>query len=127
MKRFRSWLPAIAIFCLALFVRVLYNNTVAQHYYPLHDSLFYQTIGFNMIKEHCFCLHPTSRRCIALRSGPFIMAGLSLIFRPQRLFRTPLPVFLIGSGTCVLLYLFARDLFVPAFRHHRRSRGSHLS
>ena len=58
MKRLGLWLPAIAIFCLALFVRILYNNTVAQHYYPLHDSLFYQTIGLNTIKEHCFCLHP---------------------------------------------------------------------
>ncbi|HVB73157.1 MAG TPA: glycosyltransferase family 39 protein [Ktedonobacteraceae bacterium] len=114
MKRFRSLLPAIAIFCLALFVRVLYNNTVAQHYYPLHDSLFYQTIGFNIIKEHCFCLHPYISTVYRTPLWPFIMAGLSLIFGPSDYFAR-LFLCLIGSGTCVLLYLFARDLFGPRF------------
>ena len=31
MKRLQPWLPAIGIFCLALLVRVIYNNTVAYH------------------------------------------------------------------------------------------------
>lgn len=110
MKRLRSWLPVIAIFCLALFVRVLYNNTVAQHYYPLHDSLFYQTIGLNIIKEHCFCLHPYISTVYRTPLWPFIMAGLSLVFGPGGYFAR-LFLSLIGSGTCVLVYLFARDLF----------------
>lgn len=110
MKRLQSWLPAIAIFCLALFVRVLYNNTVAQHYVPLHDSLFYQTIGLNIIKEHCFCLHPYISTAYRAPLWPFIMAGLSLIFGPSDYFAR-LFLSLIGSGTCVLVYLFARDLF----------------
>ncbi len=110
MKRLRPWLPAMAIFCLALFVRVLYNNTVAQHYYPLHDSLFYQTIGLNLIKEHCFCLHPYISTVYRAPLWPFIMAGLSLIFGPSDYFAR-LFLCLVGSGTCVLVYLFARDLF----------------
>ncbi len=110
MKRLRPWLPAIAIFCLALFVRILYNNTVAQHYYPLHDSLFYQTIGLNIIKERCFCLHPYISTVYRAPLWPFIMAGISLLFGPGDYFAR-LFLSLIGSGTCVLVYLFARDLF----------------
>src|SRR5579863_503300 len=110
MKRLRSSLPAIAIFRSALLVRVLYNNTVAQHYYPLHDSLFYQTIGLNLIKEHCFCLHPYISTVYRAPLWPFIMAGLSLIFGPSDYFAR-LFLCLVGSGTCVLVYLFARDLF----------------
>jgi 4-amino-4-deoxy-L-arabinose transferase-like glycosyltransferase len=110
MKRLQSWLPAIAIFCLALIVRVLYNNTVAQHYTPLHDSLFYQTIGLNIMKEHCFCLHPYISTVYRTPLWPFIIAGLSLIFGPSDYFAR-LFLSLIGSGTCVLVYLFARDLF----------------
>src|ERR1700730_10056133 len=110
MKRLRSWLPAIVIFCLALFVRVLYNNTVAQHYYPLHDSLFYQTIGLNVIREHCFCLHPYISTVYRAPLWPFIMAGLSLIFGPSDYFAR-LFLCCIRSGNCLLVYPFARDLF----------------
>ena len=56
MKRIKPILPAIGIFCFALTVRIIYNNTVAYHYYPLHDSAFYQGIAFHLLKEHCFCL-----------------------------------------------------------------------
>ena len=34
--------PPPWLFCLALLVRVVYNLTVARHYFPLHDSLAYQ-------------------------------------------------------------------------------------
>lgn len=91
-------------------MRVLYNNTVAQHYYPLHDSLFYQTIGLNLVKEHCFCLHPYISTVYRAPLWPFIMAGLSLIFGPSDYFAR-LFLCVVGSGTCVLVYLFARDLF----------------
>src|SRR5216683_3326813 len=110
MRRIRPLLPAIGIFCLALLVRVIYNNTVAHNYYPLHDSLFYQTIGLNVIKEHCFCLHPYISTAYRPPLWPFIIAGLSLIFGPSDYFAR-LFLSLIGSGTCVLVYLFARDLF----------------
>src|SRR5260370_16841715 len=82
MKRLQSWLPAIAIFCLALFVRVLYNDTVAQHYVPLHDSLFYQTIGLNIVKEHCFCLHPYISTVYRAPLWPFIIGAISIVFGP---------------------------------------------
>ena len=110
MKRLLTFAPAIGIFCLALLVRVVYNNTVAYSYYPLHDSLFYQTIGFNVIKEHCFCLHPYITTVYRAPLWPWIIAAISLVIGPgdyyARLF-----LCCIGSGTCVLIYLFAKDLF----------------
>jgi len=123
MKRLQPWLPAIGIFCLALLVRVIYNNTVAYHYDPLHDSLFYQTIGFNIIKEHCYCLHPGSSTIDRAPLWPFILAGISLIFGPSNYFAR-LFLSLIGSGTCVIVYLFVRDLFGWRLGRHR---GGHLS
>ncbi|HEX6110019.1 MAG TPA: glycosyltransferase family 39 protein, partial [Ktedonobacteraceae bacterium] len=110
MKRIKPMLPAIGIFCFALIVRVIYNNTVAYHYYPLHDSAFYQGIAFHLLKQHCFCLEsyvPTVNRPPL---WPFTIAGISLIFGPSDYFAR-LFLSLVGSGTCVLVYLFARDLF----------------
>ncbi|HLH60603.1 MAG TPA: glycosyltransferase family 39 protein [Ktedonobacteraceae bacterium] len=110
MKRVRAWLPAACIFCLALLVRIVYNNTVAAHYYPLHDSLFYQTIGLNLLREHCFCLESHISTVYRAPLWPFIIAGISIIFGPgdyvARIFLS-----IVGSGTCMLVYLFARDLF----------------
>ncbi len=110
MKRVKPWLPAIGIFCLALLVRVIYNNTVAHNYYPTHDSAFYQAIGFNLLKEHCFCLESGIPSVDRAPLWPFIIAGLTSVFGPSDYFAR-LFLSLIGSGTCVLIYLFARDLF----------------
>ncbi len=110
MKRIKPILPAIGIFCFALTVRIIYNNTVAYHYYPLHDSAFYQGIAFHLLKEHCFCLEAYVPTVDRAPLWPFIIAGLSLIFGPSDYFAR-LFLSLVGSGTCVLVYLFARDLF----------------
>ncbi len=110
MKRIKPILPAIGIFCLALTVRIIYNNTVAYHYYPLHDSAFYQGIAFHLLKEHCFCLEAYVPTVYRAPLWPFTIAGLSLIFGPSDYFPR-LFLCLVGSGTCVLVYLFARDLF----------------
>src|SRR5215467_12719143 len=110
MKRIKPLLPAIGIFCLALTVRIIYNNTVAYHYYPLHDSAFYQGIAFHMLKQHCFCLESYVPTVDRAPLWSFIIAGLSLIFGPSDYFAR-LFLCLVGSGTCVLIYLYARDLF----------------
>ena len=110
MKRIKPLLPAIGIFCLALLVRVIYNNTVVYNYYPLHDSAFYQAIGFNLLKEHCFCLQSYVPTAYRAPLWPFTIAGISIIFGPSDYFAR-IFLSLIGSGTCVLVYLFARDLF----------------
>jgi 4-amino-4-deoxy-L-arabinose transferase-like glycosyltransferase len=110
MKRIKPILPAIGIFCLALIVRIIYNDTVAYHYYPLHDSAFYQGIAFHLLNEHCFCLESYVPTVDRAPLWPFTIAGLSLIFGPSDYFAR-LFLSLVGSGTCVLVYFFARDLF----------------
>ena len=110
----KPWLPASGIFCLALLVRVIYNNTVAHDYYPLHDSRFYQVIGFNLLKEHCFCLQLHISTVGRAPLWPAIIAVIAFFLGPSDYFAR---LFFcgIGSGTCVLLYLFARDVFGRPF------------
>ena len=110
MKHVKSMLPAIGIFCFALLIRVIYNNTVAHNYYPLHDSAFYHTIGLHLLNEHCFCLEPYISTAYRAPLWPFIIAGISTVLGPNDYFARVF-LSLIGSGTCVLIYLFARDLF----------------
>ncbi len=107
MKQLQSCLPAWSIFCLALLVRVVYNNTVAHPYYPLHDSLAYQSIGLNIIKEHCFCQYPHIPTVYRAPLWPGIIAVIALLFGPSDYFAR-LFLCCIGSGTCVLVYLFAK-------------------
>ena len=110
MKRVKPWLPALGIFCFALLVRVIYNNTVAFQYHPLHDSLTYQILARNLIEEHCFCVNPYISTVYRAPLWPFLMAGVSLLFGPSD-YVARISLSVIGSGTCVLIYLFARDLF----------------
>lgn len=110
MKRVKPWLPALGIFCLALLVRVIYNNTVAFQYYPLHDSLTYQLLARNLLAEHCFCVNPYISTVYRAPLWSFLMAGVSLLFGPGD-YAARIALSVIGSGTCVLVYLFARDLF----------------
>jgi 4-amino-4-deoxy-L-arabinose transferase-like glycosyltransferase len=101
--------PVGGIFVLALLVRVIYNLTVSRGYFPLHDSLTYQNLAFNMLDHHCFCLKQgvtVSRAPL----WPFIIAGISLaVGRANILDR--LFLCLLDAGTCLLIYATVRDLF----------------
>src|SRR5579883_1768239 len=110
MQRIKPFLPAMLLFCLALLVRLLYNLTVASAYYPEYDSAAYQSIAFNIIDEHCFCLHPYITTVYRPPLWPWIIAGLSLIFGRADIYDR-LFLCCLGAGTCVLIYLFARELF----------------
>lgn len=110
MQRVKPLLPAALIFSVALLVRILYNVTVAHAYFPQHDSAQYQLIGFNLIDEHCFCLHPYITTAYRPPLWPFLIAGISLIFGRADIYDR-LFLCILGAGTCVLIYLFARDLF----------------
>lgn len=110
MQRFKLSLPAIVLFCTALLVRVLYNITVASAYFPRYDSVQYQTIGFNLIDEHCFCLHPYITTAYRPPLWPFLIATFSLLFGRADIYDR-LFLCCLDAGTCVLIYLFARDLF----------------
>ena len=110
LKRWQTYIPAIGIFCLALLVRVIYNLTVARYYTPLHDSLFYYTIGQHLLNEHCFCLQPYLPTVYRAPLWPFIIAGIVSVLG-QHDFLPRYFLCLVGSGTCTLVYLFAKDLF----------------
>lgn len=114
MKRVKPYLPATGVFVLALLVRVIYNRTVALNYVPLHDSLFYQTIGLNLVSEHCFCLHPYVTTVYRAPLWPFILAAFSIFFGPNNLMPR-LFLSVLDAGTCLIVYLFARDLFGRRF------------
>jgi 4-amino-4-deoxy-L-arabinose transferase-like glycosyltransferase len=113
MKRIKPFLPAISIFCIALLVRIVYNLTVAPLYYPLHDSLGDQIIAFNILDKHCFCLSPNNTTVSTVTRvplWPLVISGVSLIADRANIFDR-LFLSCADAGTCVLTYLFARDLF----------------
>src|SRR5579864_2925256 len=114
MKRIKPFIPAISIFCLALLARVIYNSTVAGQYFPLHDSLYYQTIGINFVTHGCFCLQTNVTTVYRAPLWPIMLGGFSLFFGKNdlvgRIFLS-----LLDAGTCTLIYLFARDLFGRRF------------
>lgn len=112
MKALRSLftLPTISVFLLALLVRIGYNETVAAGYFPLHDSLTYQTIAFNLLQEHCYCQLPHLPTVDRAPLWPFVIAAIYGLLAPHdHLVRLFLCV--VGSGTCLLIYFFAKDLF----------------
>src|SRR5258708_11774144 len=110
MQRIKPFVPACALFCVALLVRITYNFTVARAYFPKYDSGQYQTIAFNLLDEHCFCLHPYITTAYRPPLWPFLVAGISLIFGRADIYDR-LFLSCLGAGICVLIYLFARDLF----------------
>jgi 4-amino-4-deoxy-L-arabinose transferase-like glycosyltransferase len=110
MKRLEQFIPVGGIFLLALMVRFIYNEAAVHDYYPLHDSLTYQAIAFNILREHCYCLQshlPTVDR------APLWPALIAAIYGLHGSHDHYVRLFLciVGSGTCALIYLFARDLF----------------
>ena len=110
MKLVKKYLPFISVFGLALCVRVVYNVVVAKDYYPLHDSSVYQTIAFNILHEHCYCLLPHLPTVDRAPLWPAMIAVIYGILGPHdhyvRLF-----LCFVGAGTCALIYVFADDLF----------------
>ncbi len=112
MKRLQALftLPVISIFGLALIVRVTYNYTVGNGYFPLHDSLTYQTIAYNIIREHCFCYLPHLPTVDRAPLWPTMIAAIySVVGGQDRVVRIFLSF--VGSGTCTLIYFFSKDLF----------------
>ncbi len=103
-------LPILLVFGLAVVVRVLYNIIVAAEYYPDHDSLTYQTIAYNILREHCYCLLPHLPTVDRAPLWPAIIAAVYGTLGDQDR-KVRLLLCVIGAITCVLIYCFARDLF----------------
>jgi hypothetical protein len=102
--------PALAIYCLALVVRLVYNLTAARAYQPSYDAALYNFIARNLITRHCYCIFGTQPTVSRAPLWPWIMAAIYAIFGQNDLYAR-LFYCLLGSGTCVIVYWFARDLF----------------
>ncbi len=110
MKRLQPYMPAAAIFCLALFVRVVYNVTAGRGYTPTYDSHTYQQLALNILHYHCFCQAPGVPMVGREPFWPAVIAVIYDMLSPRNIY-VRLFLSVVGSGTCVLVYLFARDLF----------------
>ena len=110
MKPARFQWASFGIFGLALAIRITYNFVVAYGYYPLHDSLTYQSIAYNLFREHCYCLLPHLATVDRAPLWPGIIAVIYGTLGPHdRTVRFLLSF--VGATTCTLLYYFAKDLF----------------
>lgn len=111
MKRLKTYIPALSIFCLALLIRVIYNLTVAKNYVPVFDAAVYNNLAEELLKWHCYCLfdshQPTTFRPPL---WPFILATIYTITGEHNLYPR-LFYCVLGSGTCVFIYLLAKDFF----------------
>ena len=111
MKHLKAYMPALSVFSLALLVRVVYNLTLGRDYIPGYDAAIYNNLAQELVKWHCYCLF-NSHQPTTFRSPlwPFIMAGIYSVLGEHNLYPR-LFYCVLGSGTCVLVYLLARDLF----------------
>ncbi len=102
---------SILTFALALIVRVTYNLTVAHNYIPVHDAAEYDQLARHLLDWQCYCstapTHPTTYRPPVF---PFFLAGVYLVSGADPL-HARLALSIVGSITCVLVSIIARDLF----------------
>lgn len=102
--------PAMAVFIAALLVRILYNISIARNYKPVFDAALYDTLARNVVDHGCYCLYSFHQSVSRPPLWPFIMA-LIYFFAGKETFYARLFYCFLGSGTCVIVYFFARDVF----------------
>ena len=110
MKNLRTYLPIISIFGFALLIRIVYNLTVARNYIPEFDGYLYNNLAEHLVTDHCFCFVPHNPITGRAPLWPFIMSVIYFITGPKNFYARLFFCFL-GSATCVLVYLFVKDIF----------------
>lgn len=111
MNRFRKCLPVLTIFLLALLVRIVYNLTTGHNYIPKDDAALYNNLALGMLAQHCYCFIAIHHANISRAPlWPFVIAAIYFFTGAHELYPR-LFYCVLGSGTCILVYLFARDLF----------------
>jgi 4-amino-4-deoxy-L-arabinose transferase-like glycosyltransferase len=104
--------PALVVYSLAFIVRLVYNLTAAAPYRPSYDAALYDIIAHNLINRHCYCLFSSRLTVSRAPLWPWIMSAIYFVAGQHDLYPR-LFYCLLGSGTCVIVYRFARDLFGP--------------
>ena len=110
LKRVYRYTIPLSIFLSAFAVRLLYNLTVGQGYHAQYDAGYYEHIALHILYHRCYCLYATVPNLNRAPLWPFLIAVI-YFFTGQDTLYPRLFLSLIGSGTCVLVYLFARDIF----------------
>ncbi len=106
----KRWLPILGVFFLALAVRVIYNKTVAHAYVPTYDAAVYQLIAQNLLQKHCYCVYGSYVSVSRPPLWPWILTFIYAFTGVHAVYARAFYC-LLGSGTCVLVYLFAKELF----------------
>lgn len=110
MRQIKAHIPAISVFCLALLVRVIYNLTVARNYTPIFDAAIYNNLARALVDYHCYCVTQHHPAYFRPPLWPLIIATI-YTFGGEHSSYARLFYCVLDSGTCVMLYFLARDLF----------------
>jgi 4-amino-4-deoxy-L-arabinose transferase-like glycosyltransferase len=100
----------VGIFSLAFAVRLIYNLTAAGVYRPTYDAALYDMLARNLLNRHCYCLFGTHLAVSRAPLWPWIMSVIYTV-TGEHDFYARLFLCVLGSGTCLIVYRFARDIF----------------
>jgi 4-amino-4-deoxy-L-arabinose transferase-like glycosyltransferase len=76
----------------------------------IFDAGLYDAIARNLINRHCYCIYGSNVTVSRAPLWPGIIAAIYAVFGQDNLYAR-LFLCLLGAGTCVIVYRFARDLF----------------
>lgn len=110
LSRWRPDRAGVAVFVVALLVRVLYVLLVGAGYIPRFDAGVYDGLAQSIVTLHCYCFPGHMVTAFRPPLWPVIIAGVYAIFGVD-VQAAQMACAVLGAGTCVLVYLFARDLF----------------
>lgn len=102
--------PLLLVFFAALVVRVAYNLTTGHGYVAQFDAWEYDKLARNLIQYHCFCFTPGVPSISRAPLWPWIIGVIYWLWGTNNL-NARLFLSVLGSGTCVIVYLFACNLF----------------
>ena len=104
-----DFLKILGIFVLSLLVRIIYVQGIKQSpifYYPTMDPLYHLNWANEILAGNIFAKAPYYRAPLYI----FFLASLLKIFS-QSLYMVRVIQILIGSGTCILVYLIGQTMF----------------
>lgn len=108
--RFSSCWPAALVFGSALLVRLVYNLTVAKGYIPAFDAHFYNDIATHLLTQGCYCLQGHLPDVSRAPLWPLMIAATYAVMGIHNIYPRLL-LCLLGSGTCIVTYALAQDVF----------------
>ncbi len=120
MKQLKQHLPLLLVFFLALGVNLVYNLVVANGYVASYDAAWYNQIAYTVAYHGCYCQYPGVQSISRQPLWPLILAIFYHLAPPMNFQQADASIVVfygrlfyafLGSFTCVLVYLLARDLF----------------